>query len=79
MLTTDWSKSYDQSLLCISMWFRMSAATASTSNSQVLCFSTSSRTKELQMDLRQDLFLIMIIFFKNDSLLNSFMPSRSKD
>lgn len=56
ILTTDWSKSYDQSLLCISMRLRMSAATASTSNSQVLCFSTSSRTKELQKDLRQDFF-----------------------
>lgn len=49
-------KTYDHSLLCISMWLRMSAATASTSNSQVLCFSTSSRTIELQTDVRRGIF-----------------------
>lgn len=78
MLTTDWSKSYDQSLLCISMRLRMSAATASTSNSQVLCFSTSSKTKELQKDLRQDFFLFFFLK-KKRTLLHSFMHSRSKD
>lgn len=46
-------KVYDHILLCISIWLRMSAATASTSNSQVLRFSTSSRTMELQTDVRQ--------------------------
>lgn len=45
-------------LLSISRRLRTSTATASTSSSQVLCFSTSSRTKELQADKKMQGILL---------------------
>lgn len=58
-------------LLSISRRLRMSAATASISSSQVLCFSTSSRTRELQAHRKNSKLLLTrivifmyILFFK---------------